>query len=114
MDRNTIIAIILSVIVITVGMTVQTVFFPMENTITQTETTTEEVVPVENISSIITEPVISKNQVTDTSPFTVETDALSVTFDPYGASVSSIKMKKHLDTSKEPVEILLKESGLLK
>ena len=54
MDRNTIIAIILSVIVITVGMTVQTVFFPMENTITQTETTTEEVVPVENISSIIT------------------------------------------------------------
>ena len=41
MDRNTIIAIILSVIVITVGMTVQTVFFPMENTITQAETTTE-------------------------------------------------------------------------
>ena len=30
MDRNTIIAIVLSVIVITVGMTIQTAFFPPE------------------------------------------------------------------------------------
>ncbi len=111
MDRNTIIAIILSVIVITVGMTVQTVFFPMENSIVETETTTEETISVESVNSIITEPVVSKNQVTDTSPFTIETDALTVTFDPYGASVSSIKMKKHLDTSKQPVEILLKDGN---
>ncbi|MDD7588473.1 MAG: hypothetical protein PUJ74_03740, partial [Bullifex porci] len=109
MDRNTIIAIILSVIVITVGMTVQTVFFPMENTMVTT-TETEETIEVESVTDIITQPVVSKNQVTDTSPFVVETDAMSVTFDPYGASVSSIKMKKHLDASKEPVEILLKDS----
>ena len=36
MDRNTILAIILSVIVITVGMTVQTVFFPMDTAIAET------------------------------------------------------------------------------
>ena len=39
MDRNTIIAIVLSVIVITVGMTVNAVLFPPEYTDTTTETT---------------------------------------------------------------------------
>ncbi len=110
MDRNTILAIILSVIVITVGMTVQTVFFPMDTAVAQTE---EQTVTEENsvVSSIISSPAVPRNAVTDTSQFTVETDAMTVTFDPYGASVSSIKMKKHLDSSKEPVEILLKEGG---
>ena len=61
MDRNTIIAIILSVIVITVGMTVQTVFFPMENTMVTT-TETEETIEVESVTDIITQPVVSKNQ----------------------------------------------------
>ena len=109
MDRNTILAIILSVIVITVGMTVQTVFFPMDNQVTEiTEQTTAE---VSDVISVITSPAVPQNTVSDTNPFTVETAAMSVTFDPYGASVSSIKMKNHLDSSNEPVEILLKDGG---
>lgn len=110
MDRNTILAIILSVIVITVGMTVQTVFFPMDTAIAETEVQTVEE-NVTSVSSVISSPATPKNTVTDTNPFTVETDAMTVTFDPYGASVSSIKMKKHLDASKEPVEILLTDGG---
>ena len=109
MDRNTIIAIVLSVIVITVGMTVNAVFFPTDYS---TQTTTTETGTVEVVDDIDTVDVSAVSQAEDTSEFDIETEAFSVTFDPAGASVSSIRLKNHLEsTTGEPVELILKDSS---
>ena len=91
MDKNTIIAIVLSVIVITVGMTVNTVFFPPEYTNTVTETT-ETIIPEDENKNIA---VTATGSAGNTQPFTIETEAYSIGFDPAGASVDSIKLKNH-------------------
>ena len=108
MDRNTIIAIVLSVIVITVGMTVNTVFFPPEYTNTVTETT-ETIIPEDENKNIA---VTATGSAGNTQPFTIETEAYSIGFDPAGASVDSIKLKNHKEsTTGEPVELILKDSS---
>ena len=96
MDRNTIIAIVLSVIVITVGMTVNAVFFPTDYS---TQTTTTETGTVEVVDDIDTVDVSAVSQAEDTSEFDIDTEAFSVTFDPAGASVSSIRLKNHLEST---------------
>ena len=107
MDRNTIIAIVLSVIVITVAMTIQTMFFMPEAT---------EPVPVETVESVGDEPSIpaqsslgitALGQDPDTSPFEVKSGEFIITFNPAGAGISSIKLANHLDKG-EPVELLFK------
>ncbi len=107
MDRNTIIAIVLSVIVITVGMGVQTAFFPPEMPVT------DEAVVAEAIEASL--PAASGNEIEavgdnpDSTPFTVDSGAYRITFDPTGATVSSIKLLEHLD-GEEPVELLFKDA----
>ena len=106
MDRNTIIAIVLSVIVITVGMTIQTAFFPPEIPVEEETTTIEEInaslpeASGSNIEAVGEDP--------DSTPFEVAAGSYIITFDPKGASVSSIKLSKHLDDG-EPVELLFKD-----
>ena len=108
MDRNTIIAIVLSVIVITVGMTVNTVLFPPEYTDTTTETT-ETIIPADENNNI---ELTATGNAENTQPFTVETEAYSIGFDPAGASIDSIKLKNHREsTTGEPVELILKDSS---
>lgn len=108
MDRNTIIAIVLSVIVITVGMTVNTVLFPPEYTDTTTETT-ETIIPADENNNI---ELTATGNAENTQPFTVETEAYSIGFDPAGASIDSIKLKNHMEsTTGEPVELILKDSS---
>ena len=110
MDRNTIIAIVLSVIVITVGMTINMVFFPADYTAAETTTTTS--LPAETAGVQESALPVATGNVEDTSPFVIETDAFSVTLDPQGASVSSIRLKNHLESSTgEPVELILKDSS---
>ena len=107
MDRNTIIAIVLSVIVITVGMTVQSVFFTPEMaepvSVEASEASGEtSYVPAETSSGITAlgaEP--------DTSPFEVRSGEYIITFNPAGAGISSIKLANHLDKG-EPVELLFR------
>ncbi len=108
MDRNTIIAIVLSVIVITVGMTIQTAFFPPEIPSAESGTSVVETIDASlpeasgsHIEAVGTDP--------DSTPFTVSAGAYSITFDPEGASVSSIKLNEHLDNG-EPVELLFKDA----
>ena len=97
MDRNTIIAIVLSVIVITVGMTVNAVLFPPEYTDTTTETT-ETIIPAdENDNNELTATGNAEN----TQPLTVETEAYSIGFDPTGASIDSIEIKNHKERTTE-------------
>ena len=107
MDRNTIIAIVLSVIVITVGMGIQTAFFTPEMAIPAEEAAIESagdgVLPSASgadISPAGTDP--------DPSPFEVEAGSYIITFDPRGASVSSIKLSEHYDNG-EPVELLFRD-----
>lgn len=101
MDRNTIIAIVLCVIVITVGMAFQqTLLVNDESTVTETSTA-EEVVLEENPGAVYT----AVGSVDETSPFTITTQALSVTFNPVGATIESIHDEKN------DVNLLLKEEG---
>ena len=108
MDRNTIIAIVLSVIVITVGMTIQTVFFAPELPVSEeiaeeAVNNTDTVLPdntVGGITAVGAEP--------DITPFEVKAGEYSITFDPAGASVSSIKLNNHSDNG-QPVELLFRD-----
>ncbi len=101
MDRNTIIAIVLCVIVITVGMTFQQTLLATGESTTAVESATEEVLPEENAGAVYT----AVGSDGDTSPFTVKTPSLSVTFNPVGATIESIHDEKN------DVNLLLKEEG---
>ncbi|HRV23822.1 MAG TPA: membrane protein insertase YidC [Sphaerochaeta sp.] len=117
MDRNTILAVILSVLVITVGMTIQATFFAPS----AQEEVAEEAANVEEIylqpeaysklpsnlawGTDLPGSLIALESPANSSPFVYETDIFLITFDPKGASISSFKLKKHLDKG-EPVELL--------
>ncbi len=120
MDKNTIIAIVLSVIVITVAMTFQTMFFTPATVETvpteQTIGTTDELSTSPGIvyatadmawNSGLPGSFQSVGESSTVAPFTYETDVFIIEFDPVGASVSSIRLKDHLDKG-EPVELLFK------
>ena len=107
MDRNTIIAIVLSVIVITVGMGIQTAFFAPEMPMP-----TNEAEVIAEIDASLPEASGGFSAVgadPDPTPFTVAAGAYEVEFDPRGASVSSIRLTEHLDEG-EPVELLFKDA----
>ena len=109
MDRNTIIAIVLSVIVITVGMTINMVFFPPEYVDAGTQTTqTVDSASMPSGGAVIT----AVGEEGYSQPFTVTTQAFEMTFDPAGASVESIRLLNHREsTTGEPVELLVKDSS---
>lgn len=109
MDRNTIIAIVLSVIVITVGMTINMVFFPPEYVDAGTQTTqTVDPASMPSGGAVIT----AVGEEGDSQPFTVTTQAFEMTFDQAGASVESIRLLNHREsTTGEPVELLVKDSS---
>lgn len=109
MDRNTIIAIVLSVIVITVGMTINMVFFPPEYVDAGTQTTqTVDPASMPSGGAVIT----AVGEEGYSQPFTVTTQAFEMTFDPAGASVESIRLLNHREsTTGEPVELLVKDSS---
>jgi YidC/Oxa1 family membrane protein insertase len=127
MEKNTIIAVILSVIVITVGMTIQTMFYPAQST-TATESVEETSPTTDDAALSASQTVVVPSnlaygsqaqgaflpvddQKADAKPFTFSNEVFTITFDPKGASVSSIKLNKHT-TNGEPVELLFKgESG---
>ena len=102
MDRNTIIAVILCVIVITVGMAYQQTLLSTE--INESETITEVVenVPVPSLASASFTPVGSDG---DTSTFNVSSSSLDITFDPKGGTIESIYDKKN------DVNLILSEEG---
>ena len=101
MDRNTIIAVILCVIVITIGMTYQQTL--LSNEIIETETTSVvENVPVPLLASSSFTALGSDG---DASKFSVSSGSLDITFDPKGGTVDSIYDKAN------DVNLILKEEG---
>ncbi len=98
MDRNTIIAIILCVIVITVGMTFQQTLAVSSS---ETQSSSAVTAAEENPGAVYT--AVGKDG--ERKDFTVTTPSLSVTFDTAGGSVKSIHDEKN------SVNLLLREEG---
>lgn len=115
MDRNTILAIVLCTIVIIVSTTVQSLFFAPDPSTVVTETTVESV--DENGTSSIRygasdaygNDFYSIGDNPDSLPFVIENEVSSFTFDPVGATVSSVKLKEH-HTEGKPSELIFKDS----
>jgi YidC/Oxa1 family membrane protein insertase len=138
MDKRTILAMFLTIVVVTLGMFVQTTFFTPD-VITSEETVVQQEDVATNTEQVSNTIQTSSNQntldsntnytyineknawnsglpgsfsaVEDQSSeeeFIYENGVLSITFDTKGASISSIKLKEHLDTDGNPVELLFK------
>ena len=113
MDRNTIIAIVLSAVVIIAGTAIQATFFAPDPTeISVTETSTE--MPDESTIDSTVANNVKKHSFNESGEepsldaFNVENEVLDITFDPVGASISSVKLKNHL-TDGEPSEFVFKD-----
>lgn len=120
MEKNTLIAVILSVVVITVGFMIQNALFPPEEfsptAPAQVEErpaeespareTTQSVEPLpepERASGTI-EPA-PDHEPTSAVAYTLRTDLLSVTFDPQGGMITSFELLDHRD-GELPVEMV--------
>ena len=101
MDRNTIIAVILCVIVITVGMAYQQTLLSNEFVETETTEVTENI-PVPVLASSSFSPLGSDG---DSSTFNVSSGSLDITFDPKGGTIESIYDKTN------DVNLILTEEG---
>src|SRR5690554_5760905 len=128
MDRNTILAIVLSVIVISVGLTIQTTFFAPDPLTTAAAPTNVESRDqnTSNIQQGAEVPVsyaqsgqawdsglpgsfVQTGSAQSTNKFNFETDVFVVEFDPKGAAVTSLRLKQHLDKG-QPVEMIFNDS----
>jgi len=117
MDKNTILAIALSTLVIIIGFTVQATFFPTEKT---PPTTTEKLQPVNTTSTqntlVDTSIVTNEDTVTPSllssvntddkealkeEKTVIETDLVRVEFTNRGGDIVSYKLKKHTDKNGE-------------
>ena len=101
MDRNTIIAVILCVIVITVGMAYQQTLLSNEFVETETTEVTENI-PVPVLASSSFSPLGSDG---DSSAFNISSGSLDITFNPKGGTIESIYDKNN------DVNLILTEDG---
>lgn len=122
MDKNTILAIVLSVVVITVGMGIQTKFFAPEPVEVAAESEVVEtvveqpllddqiVVATSDFNSGRPNSLISLDDGDSKEPFIYETNVFIAQFDPVGAGIKSLRLKDHLDNN-EPVELIFNDGS---
>ncbi len=110
MDRNTIIAIVLCVIVITVGMTIQTSFFAPDYVETTETVETVDNAVTASVAESAKSTVVALGSDGDSSPFRVQNKSLDIEFDPAGATISSIQTLEH-EADGKPAELVFKEDG---
>ena len=116
MEKNTIIAVILCVIVISAGYFVQAIFFPVEEPqVVQQDKAApapEEVAPEAADSA---EPVqIQVNTAPDTGSYqdvNVETDVFSAILTTKGGAVKSIKLKGHAEKEGQNLEMIYRKES---
>ncbi len=123
MDRNTILFIVLSVIVFVGGMTIQQTFFPPDpveaSTTVQTAEAVTDTADTSSAPAQVTQTAAAKsmsgsdtlqavNTASSTAPFTYETDVFLIEFNPVGGTVTSLKLKDHLDDG-TPVELIFND-----
>jgi YidC/Oxa1 family membrane protein insertase len=119
MDKNTFLAILLSVVVISVGFVIQTTFFmpeqpvvserPVSEASAEAEPAQPETVSVETSTAAAETDNIEfdlgdENYVS--REIEAETDLFQITFDTDGAVINSLKLKEHMDGD-QPVEMIL-------
>ncbi len=124
MDKRTLLAVILSVIIITVGFSIQSMFFmpeiPTSEILsdTKTKTTTVEEPKLEDSivrsntpSTLIYESgvpgsVVPINQDPKNDNIIIENEVFRAVFTTKGAALTSLKLKKHHDKNNVPVEMI--------
>ena len=125
MDKNTFLAILLSVVVISVGFFVQSTFFMQEEAVPEITETVETVIGdntetavirdsdaiSEQNSLILVESIINESEY-KSEIIQVETDKFIVDFNTDGAVITSMKLKKHFDGDKNVEMILSGDSDL--
>jgi YidC/Oxa1 family membrane protein insertase len=111
MDKKSILAIVLCVIVIMAGSWISVIkqnnaveASAQEEVLNQA---TQEVQPSVSEKSDWNANLISGKTETGTAPFHFETNYFDITFDPAGASVSSIKLKKYTENG-DTIDLLFK------
>jgi YidC/Oxa1 family membrane protein insertase len=126
MDKKTLLAIVLSVVVISMGFMLQTILFPvdsMEEPIPSPETARQTVEPSPEADQpqatdgqTQTVPAVSGQEVVaDESDevvereVQVETDVFLATFSTRGGTIQSLKLKEHETVDGEPVEMIYSE-----
>lgn len=119
MEKNTIIAIILSVVIISAGMFIQGKLFPPPeveittaeiNETVPTEANKEEAAKVDlSAVSVITNQPEDPDYYRETK---LETNVFDITFSNLGGSIKSIKLKEHLDGN-VPLEMINKKTESL-
>ena len=128
MDKNTILAIVLSVIVISVGMTIQTTFFAPEPAAVTPQATVSTVEESSAPAQLAASAPVTYAQTSQawgsglpgsitqvgsadrSGRFTYETEVFIIEFDPVGAGVSSLRLKNHLDKG-VPVELIFNDGS---
>lgn len=129
MDRNTILAIVLSVIVISVGLTIQTTFFAPEPVAPAPQGTVSEVqestAPAAQLTQSAPVSYAQSAQAWDSglagsitqvgtagskSRFSYDTEVFVIEFDPVGAGITSLRLKDHLDKG-NPVELIFNDGS---
>lgn len=113
MDRRTVLAVILSVIVITIGFSLQGIFFEdpaMDEPFPDAEAPDVEAEDPDPDAEP-TEPeepevIALPDDDVATEPITYESDLFHITFDPHGARVTSAQLLRHQDGD-EPVNMVL-------
>ena len=111
MDKRTILAIVLVVIVITASMFIQATLFSGNDTSQNTSSastagTTETSSEVSALTEEKVSAIVSKSSAASAEKFTLETNLFEITLDPVGASISSLMMKEHADAYGNHVDII--------
>ena len=116
MEKNTLVAVILCVIVISAGYFVQAIFFPVEEPQVvqqeKTEPAPEEAAPADAESGDTTQIVV--NTPADTGSYqdvNVETDVLNVTLTTKGGAVKSVKLKGHAEREGQSLEMIYRKES---
>ena len=117
MEKNTLIAVILCVIVISAGYFVQAIFFPVEQpeVVKQEESSAPAPEEVASAAEESAEPVqIQVNTPADSGSYqdvTVETDVLKAVLTTKGGAVKSVKLKGHAEKEGETLEMIYRKES---
>ena len=116
MEKNTLIAVILCVIVISAGYFVQAIFFPVEETkvVKQEESSAPAPEEVASAAEESNEPVQIVTTPADSGSYqdvTVETDVLKAVLTTKGGAVKSVKLKGHAEKEGETLEMIYRKES---
>ena len=114
MEKNTLVAIILCVIVISAGYFVQAIFFPVEDEVVKKQETVEAVPAAEVPVPADPAETVEVSVASDTGSYQdvdVETDVFSAVFTTKGGSLKSIKLRQHTEKDGQPLEMIYRKTS---